>query len=96
MINCGYILTHSSWKTSNFLSQPSLEKTGSRLEGRHYSLSSAFIMMPLYLTEPTRILQKAAQKQSVNQNGTIYALPARGLTVTKVFFMAHKNGGEMC
>lgn len=53
-------------------------------------------MMPLYLTEPTRILQKAAQKQSVNQNGTIYALPARGLTVTKVFFMAHKNGGEMC
>lgn len=62
MTNGGYILTRSSWKTSNFLSQPSLEKTESRLEGRHYSLSSAFITMPLYLTEPTRILQKAAEK----------------------------------
>lgn len=63
MTNYAYKLTRSSWKTSNFLSQPSLEKKAeSRLEGRHYSLSPAFITMPLHLTEPTRILQKTAQK----------------------------------
>lgn len=60
--NYGYILTHSSWKTSNFLSQSDVGEDWIKAWRQTLLIQFCIYHDAPNLAEPTRILENTAQK----------------------------------